>query len=244
MTGDVNGAAHFLKMAERESGNVFELQAIVAAFKLSFMPLDSSTAGESAFNFQMEMMQNFTFDSKIYFYYRSILQKHSVSGLLKALSQAEVRECYQLFLLAEAHTHTSGLILKSPHNWIRLQPFLMLLELFQLGMPMEALKRARRLTLFLLQNQEYFQKFHKLVDVTPLLSIVSTYFKEIQDVTFLEMVTQIRASLDLSIELANPHQGGDSEIDFCQLLKLIAGRVEEDALDMKKMMTEPILDEY
>jgi len=239
MTGDLSGATHFLQVAERESGSFLELQAIVAAFKLSFFPSDSCE--ENAFNFQIDRMQNFTIDSKIFFYYRSLLQKHTFSGFFKEFSQAQAHECYQSFLLAEKHTHTSDLILKSPYNWVRLQPFLVLLELFHLGKAMEALKRARRLTLFLLQNQEYLQKIHKLVDAIPLLSIVGTIFQEIQDVTFLEMVIQIHASL--SQELVTLEQKAQQNGYFHQLLKHLTGKVEEDALDMEKMMTEPIEDE-
>jgi len=144
MTGEGRSAGHFLKSAEKASENCSEYQAIVAAFKLAFMSVE--TYAEVAFSFEIDDMPNFTFDSKIYFYYRSLLQQHTLSGFFNQFSQA--RECYQMFLLAEEHTHASGLILKSPNNWVRLQPFLILLELCHIGMPMEALKRARRLTLF------------------------------------------------------------------------------------------------
>jgi len=151
---------------------------VIKAYKLLILPVEQLI--NSLENFSEYELEHFSLDSRLWCESYLPLFKHVV---LQDELWCHAVNCYSNFILAEDYIKTQAQF--SPRNWCRLQPWLIFLEITQIALLENGVKRAMEFVEFLFQNQQCMSYLEGgQASTQGILECMAQIFHEIKDAEF------------------------------------------------------------
>jgi len=175
-----------IHLAEAELVISDENRGVLKALQFYVLPINLLFASPERFSFSDSELENFTFDSRVFYSWGLLFFKHAI--LQDSWDYAS--DCYHNSRLAEF-----SIKMKTDfpiRNWYRLQSMLLFLELCHLSLLEEGINRAKELVTFLCKNPDFFKIFEKLNEnMCMILQLLSQIFHKIKDASFFHLTNNL-----------------------------------------------------
>jgi len=173
-------------LANAELGISDENRGVFKALQLYILPINTIFASPERFSFTESELENFTFDSRVFYSWNLLFIKHAILED----SWVYAYDCYYNLRLAEFSIKMKTIF--PIRNWYRLQGMLLVLEICHLSLLEQGINRAKELVTFLSKNADFFKILEKLKENIGMgLQLVSQIFHKIRDASFYHLTNNL-----------------------------------------------------